>query len=70
MTNDPPTLVTLMEKPVRETSQADATVASNGEVDPEAPTASSEMLLVVGAEVPQSMDTSAKMDVPAEGAST
>lgn len=73
MTKEPPTLVTLMENPVRETSHADdCTLPWNGEVAVAAdmPAASRGTVLTVGVEVPQSMDTSAKTVVPAEGAST
>ena len=63
------TPVTLMVKPVSETRQVEGTVPSKGAVVPDAPTAASEIVLLVGAE-PQSMLTAAVTVVPAAGDST
>ena len=69
VTNVPATLVSAIAYPVRDTSQLDPTVASNGEVEPDAPTAVRGIELMFDAPS-QAMLTSAVTLVSTAGAST
>ena len=69
VTNVPATLVSAMAYPVSDTSQVDPTVASNGEVEPDAPTAVRGIELMFD-EPSQVMLTSAVTLVSAAGAAT
>ena len=66
---DPSTSATVIEKPVSQIWQVELTVASNGDVVPDPPTAAREIVLLVGVS-PQSILTVAVTVVPADGAST
>ena len=69
VTNVPETLVSAMVYPVSDTSQLDPTVASNGEVEPAAPTAKRGTELMFD-EPSQAMLTSAVTLVSTAGAAT
>ena len=69
VTNVPATLVSAIVYPVSDTSQLDPTMASNGEVEPDAPTAVRGIELVFD-KPSQTMLTSAVTPVSTAGAAT